>query len=110
MHRTKFLYSFYKESTYELLFSVYDSELTKIIKPAISIIGKIKNEDIKDYNEADKDGLNKIIELYSELKNFTDHVEKKLANGNFNLKEYKQWFIAEIDVWRKLIETRDLIR
>ncbi|KAL7046738.1 hypothetical protein ACKWTF_002696 [Chironomus riparius] len=101
---------FYKESTYELLFSVYDSELTKIIKPAISIIGKIKNEDIKDYNEADKDGLNKIIELYSELKNFTDHVEKKLGNGNFNLKKYKQWFIAEIDVWRKLIETRDLIR
>ncbi|XP_070501073.1 protein unc-13 homolog 4B-like isoform X2 [Chironomus tepperi] len=102
--------SFYKESTYELLFSVYDTELTKIIKPVISMIGKIKREDIKNMDEADENGLRKIIELYKEMKNFSDHVEKKLGNADFKLKNYQKWFMAEIDVWRKFIEMRDLVR
>ena len=74
------------------------------------MIGKIKHDDIKNYDEEDEDGLNKIIELYNELKNFTDDVEKKLGNADFKLKKYKQWFIDEINVWRKFIEMRDLVR
>jgi len=74
------------------------------------MIGKIKHEDIKNFDESDEEGLNKIVELYRELGKFTDYVEKSLGSADFKLKKYKMWFIAEIDVWRKFIEMRDVIR
>lgn len=74
------------------------------------MIGKIKHEDIKNFDESNEEGLNKIMELYRELEKFTDYVEMSFGRADFKLKKYKTWFIAEIDVLREFIETRNVTR
>ena len=93
-----------------MLFHVYDSQLTDIIKPVIRKIGDTTDKNIESIDKTDDDAFKKILEFYKELKNFSNDVEKQLGNNNFKMSNYISWFLAEIDMLRKFLQMRDLIR
>ncbi|KAG5671638.1 hypothetical protein PVAND_001829 [Polypedilum vanderplanki] len=95
--------SFCKFSFTEYIYSIYDSQLAKIIKPIVIEICSTKEGNIDNFQKDDQTIATKLFELYREIKKFSDQgLEYYYGEHDLQMKDYSRWFTAGIDKWCKV--------
>lgn len=92
-----FISSHLNISLSELLYNIYDAQLSNIIKPIVVDIAKTREGCIENFAKDNEAVAAKLFELYRELKTFSDYGMEIYGNCDFKMNAYPFWFANSVD-------------